>query len=390
MAKLVYGVTENGFVRKPLATILSSLNTRFTGQFGSSFDTSPESPDGQVIGIMADEIDTCWNQAEAAFNAYRPGAVEKIGLDNICELTGVTRYVDKPTTVTIQMSGTAGSLQTAGLIVGDSSGNTFILNEDTKIPGDATFTCTKYGEVYVAANTVNKIISGAVSGLALVNNPEDGYTGIDYESDVSLRSRRDKTTVTTGGGSVESIYSALVSLGLDYVRIRDNDTTKQIGNQPANTIYVVVDGGTVNDIAQRIFSKKAGGVPTYGNIAVTVYDSKGNPQVIRFSRSMKVAIRAEVQFRRLPTANISSNDAMTNIQNAFANYINSLQPGAPVAWSYIVPSLLEANPGIQIDGIKVGYTYGSTIGTDTLTFDIDQRATVTIPNITVKDNTNSG
>ena len=57
MATIQYGVTDDGFVRKPIYVILSSLNNKFKAAFGANFDTSPESPDGQVIGIVTDEID---------------------------------------------------------------------------------------------------------------------------------------------------------------------------------------------------------------------------------------------------------------------------------------------------------------------------------------------
>ena len=75
MATIQYGVTENGFVRKPVADVVANLNNKFIAAFGSNFDISPESPDGQYIGIMADEIASCWEQAEQVFNAFRPDAL---------------------------------------------------------------------------------------------------------------------------------------------------------------------------------------------------------------------------------------------------------------------------------------------------------------------------
>ena len=75
MATTQYGVTDKGFVRKPIEAILDGLNNKFTAAFGSTFDLSPEGPDGQVIGIVADEISQCWGQAEYGYNAYRPGAM---------------------------------------------------------------------------------------------------------------------------------------------------------------------------------------------------------------------------------------------------------------------------------------------------------------------------
>lgn len=65
---------------------------------------------------------------------------------------------------------------------------------------------------------------------------------------------------------------------LSYIRVRDNDAGAAIGSQPAGTVWVVVDGGTKNDIARRIYSAKTGGVPTFGDETITFNDSKGYPR----------------------------------------------------------------------------------------------------------------
>lgn len=386
MATVTYGVTDKGFVRKPLEAILDDLNSAFKGAFGSTFDTSPESPDGQVIGIIADRISQCWEQAQYGFNAYRPGAVEGIGLDNVCELTNTIRYVNKPTQVTVMCSGANGSVVPAGLVVGDDSGHTFKTKIDVTLPGDVTAYCEQQGEIYVAANTVTKIVSGGNASLTSVTNPEEGQTGIDYEKDSALRSRRDKTTVGSGTATAEAIYSALADLNLDYIRVRDNDTDAAIGSQPANTIWVVVDGGTVNDIARRIYDNKAGAVPTYGDVVSTFKDSKGYPKTIKFSRTSKVATFFDIKVKRLPTANLSSNDVVVAVQDAVQSYIDSLQPGAPVVWSYLIPPILASVQGIQVDDLQVGLTAAAVAHT-TLEMDINQRASTATANIKVTDTT---
>ncbi len=48
MATIQYGVTENGFVRKPVADVVANLNNKFIAAFGSNFDISPESPDWAI------------------------------------------------------------------------------------------------------------------------------------------------------------------------------------------------------------------------------------------------------------------------------------------------------------------------------------------------------
>lgn len=387
MAAITYGVTEKGFVRKPLSVIVSGLNSKFSAAFGSTFDTSPESPDGQVIGIVGNEISLLWEQAQYAFNSYRPGAVEGVGLDAICELTRTTRYVNKPTQVTVQLEGDEGKTILSGLRVGDSAGNEFITQNDVILPGDVTAVCTKTGEIYVGPNTVTKILTENVAGLTSVNNPEEGQTGIDYEQDPALRARRDKTTISSGTATIEAIYDAVADLDLSYIRIRDNDTKEAIGEQPPNTIWVVVDGGTINDIARKIYENKAGGVPTYGDISVQVKDSKGYPKTINFSRTTKVPIFFDIAVRRLPTSNLSSNDVIYAVQDAVQGYIDSLKPGAPIVWSYVIPSVLAATTGIQIDYLKVGLSATST-DLQTLVMDINQRPSTVTENIKVTDATN--
>lgn len=386
MAATTYGVTDQGFVRKPLSAIVDSLNSRFKAEFGSTFDTSAESPDGQVIGIVANELSQAWEQAQFAFNSYRPGAVEGEGLDAICELTGAERYVNKPTSVTVYCDGPDGAVQPSGLIVSDGT-NEFVTQSDVTLPGDVTAICTQTGAIYVAANTVTKIVSTGAKATT-VTNPEEGDTGIVYEQDPSLRARRDKTTVSSGSATAEAIYSGLANLNLSYVRIRDNDTAAAIGEQPANTLWVVVDGGTVNDIAKSIYHAKTGAVPTYGDISTNVTDSKGFPHTIKFSRTKRVNTYFNIKARRLPTANLSSNDVKINIQTAVTEYINSLQPGAPVAWSYLIQPILASTTGIQVDQITIGLS-ASALAQTTLAMDINMRPYTEADFITVVDTTNT-
>lgn len=374
----VYGVTEKGFIPKPIEDIVDSLNKRFTGKFGATFDVSPESPDGQVIGIIAKEISDCWQTAESSFNAYRPGANGGVPLDNICELTRTKRYVNRPTRVTVVLGGSSGTLVPAGSIVSDGNLD-FATENDVTIPGDVTASCTKPGEFYIAPNTVTKIKTTKPNWTS-VNNPEEGLTGVDYEDDPSLRARRDKTTVSDGSATVEAIYSALSSLDLSYVRIRDNDTGSPIGAQPSGTIFVVVDGGTTNEIARAIFEKKAAGIPTFGTTVVPVKDSRGYSRDIKFSRSSDSNVFIKGTFKRLPGANLSSNDVAITLQEAAMEYVNSLSPGEPLVWSYLFNPLLRAGGQIQIDSLFIGLSANPT-GTATLVMDIDKRARTVKANV---------
>lgn len=384
MASIQYGVTDKGFVRKPLSVIIDSLNNKFTGEFGSTFDVSPESPDGQIIGIVADEIDSCWNQAELVFNSYRPGAMQGVGLDNICELSNTTRYVNEPTAVTVVCDGASGTVVPAGSIVTDGTMK-FTTQTDVEIPGDVTVKANTAGAYYVAPNTINKIDpSSAISGWDSVNNPDEGQTGITYEEDPALRARRDKTTAVSGSATVEAIYAVLADLNLSYIRIRDNDTGSAIGSQPAGTVYVVIEGGTKNDIARRIYSVKTGGVPTFGTESITIKDSKGYPHTVKFSRPTGQEIYVKGTFKRRAGSNVSSNDTILTLQQAAVDYLNSLQPGDPVVWSYLFGPLMSAVNGVEIDSLYIG-TAANPTGNTTIEIDFDKQAHGTFANMVFTD-----
>lgn len=382
MATIKYGVTENGFVRKPVADVVSSLNNKFIAAFGSNFDISPESPDGQYIGIMADEIASCWEQAEQVFNAFRPGAVSGIGLDNVCELTNTVRYVDKPSQATVLCDGDMGTTVPAGSIVTDGTMR-FILDTDVTLPGDVTVIAEEPGEYYIAPRTINQIVT-PVAGWNSVINETVGETGINYESDPQLRARREKTTAVSSTATVEAIYASLADLDIDYIRVRDNDTGSPIGNQPSGTVFVVVDGGTSNDIARRIYNAKTGGVPTYGDITITVSDSKGYPHDIHFSRPTYTDIYVKGTFRRRANANISSNDAIRQLTDATIEYLNSLQPGQSVVWSNMFAPIMAATQYLEIDSLFIGIAPNPT-GIATIELDIDKRARGVAANITYTD-----
>lgn len=385
MADVQYGVTKQGFIRKPLDVIISDLNAKFVAEFGESFDTTPESPDGQIIGIVADALSAQWDLALAAYNSYRPGAVNGIGLDNLVELNRVTRRVNVPTTVTCELDGDEGLVVPAGSIVEDVNGNQFTTNRDTTLPGNVTVTCTETGEIAVSANSVTKIVS-TLDGWDSVNNKDAGTTGVIRESDAALRVRREQSTIITGTNTAEAVYDALAELGLEYVRVRDNDTSSAVGDQPAKSFHTVVVGGADYDIAQAIYDNKPAGIEAYGTTIVSVTDSKGYEHDIGFSRPTNKNIYVSYSYTRYSG---SSNDTEDTINTAILNYINSLPPGRSVAWSQLITVAQLAGMGnVEIDSLTLG-TAASPTGMTTITMDITDKPYSQESFLVPTDNTNS-
>lgn len=78
-----YGTTPVGFVRKPLADILADIEEKAAVVFGAGVIQTPESPLGQLNGLMASIITTAWEIAEATYQSYDPDQAEGSRLEQL-------------------------------------------------------------------------------------------------------------------------------------------------------------------------------------------------------------------------------------------------------------------------------------------------------------------
>ena len=368
-----YGVDENGFTIKPEEEISTDIGNNLVATFGSTFDVSPESPDGQLIGVFSSALYDAWQMGELAYNSYVPSKTFGVGLDNLCELNEVERYYQRPTTATVAMSGDNGVVIPAGSLVADESGlefeTTVGLTLDSSTDNSVSVFATTAGANIVPAGTITVIVTEGISGWTGVNNPEAGIVGIDKETDPQLRNRRAKSVVTTGTSTNAAIYAALYKLGATYVVVIDNDSGEVVDGQPPNTFQCVVEGGSQVDIAQAIYTVKPYGIQAYGDIQTTVEDSKGYPKVIGFSRTSRVPVYVSVSLVRNKGA---SYDASTIVQANLIEYINGLNIGDDVIWSDLFDPI-NTVPYISVKSVTLGTSVGPTL-TEDIVIGIKNRA----------------
>lgn len=375
----MYGITEEGFIVKPREVIVTDINNRFQTAFGTSFDVSPSSPDGQVIGIMADAIYESWLREEAAFNNFVPSKAFGQGLDDLVAINGISRIVNKPTTVLCTLSGTSGVIVPAGSIVETIEGLQFTTNTTAAIPNDVTATCTTLGAIPVDANEVVVISTqNPIVGWTGVDNLEEGVTGIVRQTNAELRAYRNSNTISRGVHTVDAIYQAVANLNLSHIFVDNNDTDGVVGGVPARTIHVVVEGGNRQEIAQAIFQNLPAAVPTYGSITEVVLDSQGHPHNINFDRPTEVLV--EVNAVLSLSAGAASN-TLELVQQAIIDYINNLNVGEDLDWSSLFCPILSI-PNVKITSLTTALD-GGTHGTTPIVIDSKSRATTTINNVVV-------
>lgn len=86
-----YGVQPTGFVRKNLATILSEIEQQMVTEFGPGVIQTPQSPFGQLNGLLADAITELWEIGLQAYQARDPDQAERVNLDALGRYRLVSR-----------------------------------------------------------------------------------------------------------------------------------------------------------------------------------------------------------------------------------------------------------------------------------------------------------
>lgn len=122
-------------------------------------------------------------------------------------------------------------------------------------------------------NTLTQIIT-PVAGWQSVNNPDMGITGRDRERDEELLARRNESiqigaSTTTGAivGAVRQVIGVV-----DAVNFPNNGTVTDANGTERQHVWVIVEGGDDNDIAEALYSKVAAGIGYRGAVSVLVTD----------------------------------------------------------------------------------------------------------------------
>jgi len=295
---MAYGVTDEGFEAKRLDAILEDKDAAVQSVLGTSINLTPQSPDGQINGLLADMEADLWNLLEEVYNAFNPNAASGASLDNLVAVNGITRQEATQSLVTLTASGTNGTVLPTGAQVQSDDGDVFeVYLGATITAGTATLLAraVEYGPIAAAAGSVTSIVS-PIFGWDSVTNASDATPGVERESDAELRTRRNNSVSFPGQSMIDSIYSGVADVdGVERVVVVENDSDATLGSgQTPHSIRCIIAGGVDADVAQAIFEEKAAGIEAYGDTIVPVLDSQGYPHDIGITRPTDVPIYIDI------------------------------------------------------------------------------------------------
>lgn len=283
------GVTPSGFVGKTLLEIKEEIDAAWRAEFGANTDLSPDSPDGQIIGIVSDRFAELWELAQAVYSAQDPDKATGQAQDAVCAITGTIRDPASNSTVTLTCTGTNATILLTGREVSvDGTGDRFATTADatlatatayatSTVTAEGAFIRTAVPRIYVCttagttagagtgpAGTGSDIIDGTahfryvgdgaayaqvaaqaadtgpvaalaftintietpVSGWSTVLNLTDAVLGEDEEADDALRVKREAELAAAGAGTLPAIRAAVLRVeGVTSCIVFKNDTS---------------------------------------------------------------------------------------------------------------------------------------------------------------------
>jgi uncharacterized phage protein gp47/JayE len=293
--------------------IVTALETSLKAVYGNDINVLSNSPDGQMIGIFAQsaiDIRELASQVYASFDPDRAtGRVldERVAINNIQRLAGsftiipVTIVTDR--TVTLQgLDALANDINGSGYTIQDGAGTKFILIDTITLSAGShvvNFRAEKIGAVLTTTNTVTNQVT-IVLGVNSVNNASGALqVGVNEETDALLRVRRQRSVALSSNGYLNGLLGQVLNLdGVTDAKLYENSTDSTDANGiPAHAIWLIVEGGSITDIANMIYAKKSFGCDMKGATTLDILTASGAVFTAKFDRptAENLHIRFDIQ-----------------------------------------------------------------------------------------------
>ncbi|HDR1931860.1 TPA: baseplate J/gp47 family protein [Pasteurella multocida] len=298
MAKLV----ESGIVIERLDSILERVEQGFKRIYGQNINIDPDTPDGQMIGILGQIKVDLEELAEDVYRQLDPDLATGAWLEQRVAYAGLVRRKASYSYLRSVILTGDPYTEINNLIVSDTNKTRWILEQKATLnesgSARADFRSEELGAFSLNANT-QLTIETITLGLNSVTTSVDAEIGIEEETDSQLRQRFSKSRAKNAINSAEAIEGGIGDLAdVKQVIVLENNTsqTDSIGISP-HSINVVVEGGNETDIAQVIYKNKGAGIGLQGQTSVNLMIN-GKQRAIKFDKATPVDVHISMTLVR--------------------------------------------------------------------------------------------
>lgn len=293
-------LTETGIQIERLNDIVKRFEDGFKQIYGQNIDLSPNTPDGQMVGILAQIKMDIEELAENVYRQLDPDVATGAWLEQRVAYAGLMRRGASYSYLrSVILTGEPNTQLYAGIVVSDQNKVRWVLTSDIQLgsngSGRADFRSEQLGSFNLAKNTT-LTIETVTLGLTNAVTFENAEVGVEEETDTQLRERFLFSRTKNAQNSAEAITAKIAALpDVKQVRVLENNTAQRdaFGVEP-HSIDVIVYGGNDEEIANVIYQNKGAGVGLQGN-TLTNLKKDGEMRPIRFDKVSLVDIQVSMR-----------------------------------------------------------------------------------------------
>lgn len=389
---------QNGLQTATVAEIISEIENgavSFPGMFtiyGANINVGPNSPDGNLINLMAQIAVDSLEQLANVYTSMDPDQAFGTTLDDRVAYNGITRLAATYTQQTVQITATqVATIQGIDLnpsnpfTVQDASGNAYQLLTTYTFSGAGTqslsFQAAILGAIESGANTITQINTVTLGISACNNSAGPTVVGQNEETDAALRQRRANSVEQPSQGYLAGMYAGLLSIdGVTGAQIYENDTGSTVNGIPGHSIWVIVAAANTptlqDEIAEEIYLYRPMCVGMKGSVSVPITQVDSSTFDILFDFPTSENLYFEATLTAI-TGTLNKPAIQAAILAQFANayaigqsadtasiiaFINSIAPNASVASEGVSPDNSTWTPLLAPTGVNYQFhMYGVTI-----------------------------
>ena len=384
-------INENGLLIDEFSTIYNRLADKFKLIYGQDINLEQNSPDGQLLGIITNEIYDLQTLVLHIYNSFDPDLAQGVELNKLLKLIAQTRRASTKSIVDITIVANKNVILPADYTIIDENKNEWVINaETTLIAGTniVSFNAVNFGAIEASANTINDVVT-VFPEITSVNNPLPAEIGRDEESDVLLRKRRNNLLSVNSNSTIAGIYSKLFLLdtvtdAVIYENATDTyDATKDLN---AHALWVIIDGGAVDEIAQIIATDKTIGTDLKGTVSNNYVEiflkadgtTRALTHIVKFDRPTEIPLYIKLTVSKKIITDIIDMDA---IKNKLVEKLYSINEKATATELYAyVYSAGNTFIASNLEVSKNNITFGNTA-----TNDYDEKFIISAVNIAITE-----
>lgn len=259
-------IDENGIKINSWAEILERRTSALREIYGDDIDLSQNTPDGQRVGIEA-RMEVDLQQLGAyIYNEMDPDLASMNGLRILGKLTDVQARQATHSAWDIKITTDRNMSIRDGFAIRDNVDQKWTAKAQDLKAGDNTITFTAIEEGSISGGTSVRLDT-VLLGITKVEPVGSIRVGRDGETPAEFKIRRRNTIAIASQSIIGGLVSGLYNINdVTDVAIYENENSEKdpLTQLPPNSLYAVVEGGDISDIAEVIAKHKTIGARTVG------------------------------------------------------------------------------------------------------------------------------